>query len=338
MFLFLIISFFLLLGTLLPKEKQNLYLLISFIILFILSAFRGENVGTDTINYKDLFNSFQLNIDWIRLSIEPGWLFLNDVIIFLGGEYRHLIILSSFLTLASVFFVAKKYSLNPMLSILAYYLLYFYFYSFNISRQLLAVSIVLVAFLFLIKNRIFLFAILIFFASLFHSSALICLLLILVNKLSGDKYILSLLSFLSGIVGLFGYQLISKLAKFSDYESYVLTYEHGNLLGNSLFLVIYQSFLIFILFTVKKVTLEVKIFCFYIIFMSITIRIPFADRLILYFAAFQILFFPYYLLKQANFDKNSRSIAFFLILMFLYIIFFRVFGAGEILPYNNILF
>lgn len=338
MLLFFGLSFFLLLGALIPVRNQNFYLLLSFFILFILSAFRDISVGTDTAHYEDFFKSIELNIEWVRAAIEPGWVFLNDLVLYFGGEYRDLIVISSFLTLLPVFIVAKKYSLNPMLTISSYYLLYFYFYSFNISRQILAVSFVLISLIFLLKKRIFIFCFLIFIASLFHTSVLLCLLLIFVDKITDNKNILIIFSIFSAFLGIWGHGYISQIVSLTGYSDYILYYEAGSVLGNSLLLILFNSFLFFILFTARKITIEVKLFFIYIVLMNVTIRIPLADRLILNFAIFQILFYPYYLHYLGKFDKKSKIIAIIFILSFLYMLFLNRFGGGEILPYSNVLF
>lgn len=338
MLLFFGLSFFLLLGALIPVRNQNFYLLLSFFILFILSAFRDISVGTDTKNYEELFNSFEMGVEWIREEIEPGWVFLNDLVIFFGGGYQDLLIISTLLTLIPVFIIAKKDSINPMFTISLYYLLYFYFYSFNISRQLIAVSFILFALTQLLNRKNISFLILIGFASFFHVSALICLPLLFLNKLPNDNFKLISISIASMFVGLFGIDYISKIVGLTGYNIYVEYYDSGNILGNAIFLILFNALFIFILLTSKKITSELKLYFVFILFLNLTIRLPMGNRLLLYFSVYQVLFYPYYLSVLNKFSSKSKSILILIILLFSYTIFYMSFGSGEILPYRNVLF
>lgn len=338
MLLFFGLSFFLLLGALIPARKQNFYLLLSFFILFILSAFRDISVGTDTKNYEELFNSFEMGVDWIREEVEPGWVFLNDLVIFFGGEYQDLLIISTLLTLIPIFIIAKKYSINPMFTISLYYLLCFYFYSFNIARQLIAVSFVLFALTQLLNRKNISFLIVISFASFFHVSALICLPLLFLNKLPNDSFKIISISIVSMFVGLFGINYISKIVGLTSYDIYINYYDSGNILGNSIFLILFNSLFIFILLTSKKITSELKLYFVFILFLNLTIRLPMGNRLTLYFSVYQVLFYPYYLFVLNNLSLKSQLILIVIILLFSYTLFYVLFGSGEILPYRNILF
>lgn len=301
-------------------------------------AYRDISVGTDTVNYETIFLYIEADYDWIKQAIEPAWVFLNSVVVFFGGDFRNLLILSSLVTLLPVFFIAKKYSANPMLSIFLYYTLYFYFYAFNITRQAIAVNIVLLALIALIRQRKKYFILLVLLASAFHTSALIVLPAIFINKLSSKNSILISGAAISMLIGLLGPSLLLSFIKSTSYATYALNYEVGNFFGNFLNTLIYNSLFLFIVLTIKNKDMRLKLFFTFMILFNLTARIPLGNRLTLYLGIFQIIFYPYYLSSLRSMPPNYRVLIIFMFILVFYTTFYRGFGGGEILPYLNILF
>ncbi|MGO3653841.1 MAG: hypothetical protein ACTJFN_05670, partial [Sphingobacterium sp.] len=73
----------------------------------------------------------------------------------------------------------------------------------------------------------------------------------------------------------------------------------------------------------------------YALLANIFVRIPFGSRLILYLSIIQILLLPI-VVNQRN--PKERGLIYGVIVVYAYIMFYRLFGAGEILPYYNRLF
>lgn len=338
MLLFLSISFLLLLGTLLPKEKQNVYLLISFIVLFILSAFRDVSVGTDTYNYETTFNNLENGIYWVKEHIEPGWVFLNELTLYFGLGFQSLLFLVSFITLAFVFTVAVKNSPNPMLTIFLYYNLYFYFLSFNISRQMLAASIICFSFFYLLRKQYLVFISFVLLSSLFHISSLVAILFVFWDFINLKKINYIFLIILSFFIGLFGYDFIYLILDRFVVEdfSYIRDENSGNILGNALYLILFNSFIFALMMPFRKIDNYFKHILLFAIIMNLIIRVPFGVRLLIYFSIYQIIFYPYFieLLK----GREVKIFYLSLILLFSYFILLYNFGYGGILPYSNSIF
>lgn len=336
MYLFIFLAFVLLLGSLIHPRNQSLYLLCSYLTLLFLSAFRDINVGTDTEAYEAIFYQI-VNYNNELLRVEYGWIFLNEIILFLGFDFRGVIVLSSFLTLTLIFLVVKKYSYNPMLSISLFYLLYFYFFSLNITRQLIAVSIVLFGIVLILRGKKNLFFLSVILASFFHQSAFIALIILFFNKIPNKKSFLILYIVISMVLGLFGVNLITKIIDYTGYSYYIENYSNNSLLGNSFLLILFNSFFLFLIFCIKEISREFKIFYFFIIMLNLTILIPFGGRFILYFSIYQILFYPYFIysISQSN---SVKLLSVLMILLYSFLIFFTSLGKGNILPYSNIFF
>lgn len=71
-------------------------------------------------------------------------------------------------------------------------------------------------------------------------------------------------------------------------------------------------------------------------FYNLVARIPFASRLVSYFAIIQILFFPYYIYN--NKSKRFHILLFIVVLLYAILFFARSLGAGEVIPYINTIF
>lgn len=295
MLAFIILSFSLLLGALIKPSKQSAFLVLSFIVLFVLMAYKDLSVGTDTLTYEYLFRIYHFGGEQLSGEIEPLWGALNEIIIKFGGNFRYLLIVSSLAILLPIFIVAKKYSMNPMLTVFLYYSLYFYLYAFNITRQAVAVSICLLALNWLVREKKFLYLIAILIASQFHLSAYIMLPVLFVDKIPTKNYFIILSLIVSIIIGLFGLSLIFSLIEHIGYATYAIKSQPGSFFNKFMGVLLYDSLFLYILFSINKRETQFKLFYLFIILFNLIASIPFSDRLLMYLAIYQVLFFPYYL-------------------------------------------
>lgn len=160
------------------KKKKLMYIVLSFLPLFILLGFRHISVGTDTHVYADTFERVVhgtmstadknwLSIGYITLSYIVGHIF--------GTNYVVLNVVVGFL---SLFFLYKSIVDNskiPTLSLFLFICMCLYYQMFNQSRQLLAITIVMYSYKYLKHKNFFKYAITVLFAATMHKSALIML-------------------------------------------------------------------------------------------------------------------------------------------------------------------
>lgn len=167
------------------KQKRGtkivLLLLISLICACI-AAFRG-NSGTDTSMYRTLYEYGEKSITrWV--NIEPGYMFLNNLFRNIGVSSSFFFGVLSFFTTIFILFTIdrEKEKINVYVSALVYFST-LYFQSFNIMRQMLAVSICLFAFSLYLDDKKLISIILILVATLVHRSAILCLFIIIAKFL-----------------------------------------------------------------------------------------------------------------------------------------------------------
>src|SRR5699024_7747549 len=260
-------------------------------ILFFLSAFRDISIGTDTESYEGIFNRVLLGGQIVQ---EAGWYYFNKVVVLLGGDFRWVLILSSLLVITPIYRVSRRYSFNPCLSIFLFYSLYFYLQSFNIMRQIIAVSILLLFIPFLFDKKYFYFIICVCLASLFHTTALLALPFIFINRLKLNKKWWCVIVFLSFIFGVsLSSFLIDKVANLLGYIHYLEAHDANKDTG--LFMIITNIFALLFILTSSKDSVLLKLFFVYILFYNLIAGVPYAYRLIFVFSIVQVLFLPYYI-------------------------------------------
>lgn len=199
---FFLFSLFILMCSLIRIDRQLLIFIFIGCTLFILSGYRDISVGTDTIGY---FSHFETISSGYIIPVEPGWIYLNQFISTLGGTYETFMIFISALILFPLLFIIYKTSNNPIFSVFLYYTTYLYFYSFNITRQALAITIVFLSFFFLLskKKKILIPLGLILLASTLHTSALIALPILVADKIPDKKWFYYSGISLTSFIGLF---------------------------------------------------------------------------------------------------------------------------------------
>ena len=164
------------------KTNKIFFLIIVGVVLILVQGLRRYDVGSDTLNYVYIYkNANSLSYDQIlntETSIEKGYLIYNK---FLGNispnNPQLMIFINAILIIVPILIFIYKNAKYMVFSTLLYVIMYFYIDSFAIMRQFIAIGIILLGFEFLKRNNLILFVLFVLFASLFHSSAIIMLLL-----------------------------------------------------------------------------------------------------------------------------------------------------------------
>lgn len=159
---------------------------ILFFIIFIPSFFAAIrlNIGTDFSIHKSVFIDV-LEGGIVEKRAEIGYVLLNQIVIFLHGNYHIVLFLVSFISTICVFstFYTYRDKVSISFGMFAYMLLY-YQMSYNFVRQLLAASIgIFACVLFLKQNKKILPILLCIIASCFHITGLIYVPVILLYPL-----------------------------------------------------------------------------------------------------------------------------------------------------------
>lgn len=216
------------------KIKSNRVGLFLLFILFYFVAFRGENVGHDTVKYlnpayianwaqeADLA-TFEFDDLGAKVELLSGLLF--KAIIALNLDSRWVLIVYSFIMVLFLYFSCRRFKTRIPYVAFFFVLFGFYFYSMSAARQFAAIPVVLYAMTFLQDGNLnkikFLFWIII--AIFIHSFSIICLPLFFIDKFPQKKflpvcvYLLSLALVLIKIDFINQLSMLISVDKISDY-------------------------------------------------------------------------------------------------------------------------
>lgn len=174
------------------KVKNLIFVILSFTQLFVLMAFR-TGIGFDYEMYVTGFNNMNstgfsslVYKDW-----ETGFIVLTKLIGMTGLNADWYILILSLIAIVPAALFIYKHSVMPWVSTLLYVNLFLFFMSMNFLRQMIALSLLMLAWHFMKNNKFLFFAAIILFASLFHQTVLIMIpVYVLVKVKPGIKELL----------------------------------------------------------------------------------------------------------------------------------------------------
>lgn len=181
------------------NRRRKIYLIVTFGVLILVASLRDSSVGTDLAgHYAKRFNMIgdyswsQIPTFSTTIGYEIGYCYFTRFLHLFSNDVQFFIFVTSFLMCAAFGYFIYKESTDVILSTELMLFSCFYYRFMTMMRQGLAISIILVAYTLLnnserrIKDYIK-FALLILLASTFHSSAILCILMILFDRLRFTK-------------------------------------------------------------------------------------------------------------------------------------------------------
>lgn len=323
-------------------ENYNLFekslLLLSLLVPVLVSGLR-YNVGTDY--YGTYTTDYYLILRGFRTRTELFNYYIYKFSQYISNDIQMYFMLTTIIFVVLCFSAIHKYSVSPAYSVILFFITYQYFTSMNVIRQYMAIAVVFWGLQYIFKRRYIKFTIVIFIAYLLHSSALIFIFLIPLERLKITP--LKSASWCIGITAAFYIlkPVLNKIIMMTGY-SYYLTESYTKFGASALFTVMNIMIYVFALvFQPKNVDREYRLYvnmqmCA-VIFCLIDGVVPLVGRLLYSYAFVRIFLIP----KVSSTIKNIRIrylINFMIILLFS--IWF-LYGAliknwDTILPYRTI--
>lgn len=198
-FLFSVFSYLEIRTSITEKEKSVLYSVL-FVVLVVQVGLRWET-GTDWLYYAENFtNSTSLEIILVNIlaGFEIGYGFTVYLVRSFTNNYVYFLLIHALVYYFLIFKACKRLSPFPIVSLLLFYALTMGYLGSN--RQLIALAICLYALRFVVEKKTIIFFSLVFFAFLFHTSALLFAVYYFLNRDINKKYILGVL-FLAIAIG-----------------------------------------------------------------------------------------------------------------------------------------
>lgn len=161
------------------SSKGTLFLFVA--ILVIVSTLRYGFI--DTYAYKEMYQN--VNHNWAYIftgagwDIEKGWLFILYLLNYISPSPKLMLFLSALIINVAYAKICNRYSEEVITSLFIFYCL-MYLDTNNGLRQMVAMSIIMLAFPFLEERRYILYLICVFLAYQIHNSAIVCLVIMFV--------------------------------------------------------------------------------------------------------------------------------------------------------------
>lgn len=250
--IFIYFSYFLLHSSYNSEKANARFLKGSFVAIFLLCALRDYTVGCDIPGYIE---SYELSSDyklwdasWVYM--ESGYVAYMKLLSMTGLSSRMFLAITYLIMIAPVYYSIKRYSSDPLLSVIIF--VCFQFFTFDLSgiRQGLATSICLCGLPWIISERkidVVKFVPIVILAMLFHRSSVIFLMVPLLVKLKyNTKNIIIML------IGIAVAPFLTEYVMAINTENHLSKYEMNEnlkMFGTILFL---SAIVIFMLFSCKQ--------------------------------------------------------------------------------------
>lgn len=304
------------------NQFSTFLIIIIIMILSLFSGFRGPFVGTDTIRYIMHIDAWQ-NGFYNAYPTEPGLRFISILTSkIIEGPSLTLIVVSIIINLLIIYRLwSLRFEISFGFSVFLYSSVYFIM-TFSGIRQWLALSIIFFAIKYLFEMKYIKFSLFVLFACLFHNTAVIGLMLpILDMLLSKLKYRKQKVTFLLFIL-LIPFIVVLENSIFNFVSQYSNLYNNINWNGSTgmmIWLKVFIGLLIFFSFNKRDFynpELYVRVLGIYYVGLLITIPgyyIANLSRIGLYFMLIELILFG--LIVKSNNKKKSQI---FFMIIFIY--------------------
>lgn len=199
------------------KLKPTNFVVIMLIGLFpsLLAGFRAYNVGIDTLSYVRYFNYNPVEFEMLTNNDYLFWK-LFELCKDVFGDISITFFVIAFITYSLAFIAIFQMARQEHVGLVTFiYLCLFYQEGFNIIRQMLALSIIMLAIPYILERKPLKYVVFVFIAALCHLSAIICLPLYWFYH----KHKISFIQFIGRIVS-----LLFIVICFRDIYSFVVQY------------------------------------------------------------------------------------------------------------------
>lgn len=296
---FLILSFCMIGLTIYSEKDKNmdkLYLAFFCTLFCLMAALRGEWIGNDTHAYLELFKNIgYISFDegFIYGRFEPGYLALNKALYLVSDSPQIIVIFSSVLFYAVLFFFIKHNANKYCLAIIFFFVDSFFRFSMSAIRQSLAITILITGMYFLTQRKFLIYFLFVAVAYSIHSSSIIAGVIYFLASFTWQKRTFIVVVVSSIVVALLGTFVQSAIVGFSDYSRYVGSIYDDGINVATIFLIL-MSLCCFLTMHFSYADGEKKDIFYRLEFVRlciliISMRLNAIDRLAEYFTLFEIV-------------------------------------------------
>lgn len=204
-------------------KAEILFMLSSFLIVYLVCILRAPSVGRDILGYKHIYELTEKirfsNFDYVYF--ENGYILMMKISIIFGLSFQKFLIICYLIMLLPIWVFIYRYSNNKLLSIILFICYMFFEIYLTALRQSISMSIFLIALMILLSKRrgsVLIYYLIILLASFVHRGVLVCIFIpILFLVHNKNKFVMTLLPLYSLLV-MFRGQLMTMLLNFFGRE------------------------------------------------------------------------------------------------------------------------
>ncbi len=330
------------------NKYNNVYSIICIVLICIVQGLRDVTIGEDVAEYTIWFKEYcdiskitSLFHPW--RDIELGYSVLNIILSRITDSIRPMMVIVSIIIITSNFMLIKKVSSLQVVSIALFFGFNFFITSMVSWRQFIAMGFVFWMYPFLMEKKYVKAGLMCIIALLFHDTALIFAILLIIIYLFSNHKKSSLIILLIGIIGFIFSGYILKLALFilPSYKYYFeeMIAEAGMGKMRLVYNIIEIGLIIYVYFNKKlyekKYTVLSGILAVAVIMGFLAAKIPFMFRISYYFDYFIIFLIPDLLMSIKTSNKKMFYILEGLVLiasMVIYVYYLST-NPGNTVPY-----
>lgn len=281
------------------KLNDKLFLFCTAFVL-IVTCFRSPEIGIDTAGgYYKYFLAVQkgTHLTWV----EPAWEPLNVIALHLGLGYQGVIAFAGLLYILPFAYVISETSDNKCYSLALYYAMYFVLISYNMMRQMVAVSFSLLVVHFFQEKKMVKAFLSLVIGFCFHKSIIVVLPLLVFIRLRFGFFSTVMMVALSFIIGVGTPKRVFLLLT-GQYSRNLLSTDgyagfRSNILIPAFLALLFSVFFLFVIyfeFEDIKYNVWYLMSLFGLIVMNLTIQMGQGTRIVYYYSQAQVFFFPKY--------------------------------------------
>lgn len=311
-----------------PNNNGRLYFFSVSVFMILLLTLRHDFVGTDTQNYRWLYDAFaNMSFQNALLHIkDPGFVWFFQFISGLGLSFRFVLFIQAFFYIASLTYIIKRYSKMPTLSYWIFLTMGYFIFA-TTMRQAIAMSFTLISYDFIKRKKMWSFLLFVGLASTFHLSAIIFLPAYWIDKFKYNRKTLLLIISIISLIILFKERISGLMLGYT-----ITSYEQTTTGGYFLILFLVALLVLGVFYNRKFLVDENNKMLFFIIAASLAL-IPIARvhpaffRITNYYQVFVILYVPNLIISLK--DKLMKFILTYgFIVLGLYYFYFKLTSYG----------
>lgn len=192
------------------KKTKIIFLTVCFFVMFLIQALRDSSVGSDTIQYVNIYDNYKTSEVYSYLFTHYDWGIQLIIRVFsgIGFDSQLFIAFLSMIIMVGFSIFIYKNSKNYVLSTLVFAGI-FYPNSFNVIRQYVACAIAINSFYYFKNKKYIRSLIIVLFSLLFHKISLIILVPYLFSLIKDRKIQIAFLFLFVGVAIIFNNMIIS---------------------------------------------------------------------------------------------------------------------------------